>query len=227
MAEIFGDTDANIMLPENVGLAEMALPLTSDVAAPEMVLTTEIETIGDACYSHAVRNLKDLEYFETKTQQLDLACALWLEVLSQDWTASGVGTKCALALQQDSSGAAAFETLKACFGVKSPTTILKRVASFKKFFSWLACAGPPPESPLDLQESDVWDYFNWLRERRIEAGHGFTVCSTFLEAVPFAKFVAELHGADRILNSARLLGFSWEKKLKGPTRQAPSLELNI
>ena len=228
MAEIFGDLEVGARLPENIGLAELALPATHEETAPASAVSTELESYGDACYIHAVQNLKDLEYFESKSQQLDLACALWLEVLSQDWTASGVGTKCALALQQDASGASAVETLKACFGVKSPSTILKRVASFKKFFSWLAnhSSNPCSTSALNLHESDVWDYFNWLREKRQQAGQGFTVCSSFLEAVRFAKFVVELHCADSILHSARLLGFaSLEKKLKGPTRQAPSLEL--
>ena len=136
-----------------MGLAELAAPQVHVEAAPQRPLTTDIESFGDACYVHAVQNLKDLDYFESKTQQLDLACALWLEVLSQDWTASGIGTKCALALQQDASGATACETLKACFGVKSPSTILKRVSSFKKYFSWLAnhAEGPLPDSALDLR----------------------------------------------------------------------------
>ena len=43
----------------------------------------------------------------------------------------------------------------------------------------------------------------------------------------FAKFTVGLKGADEILQSRRLLGFAAiEKGLKGPTRQAPGLELS-
>ena len=55
---------------------------------------------------------------------------------------------------------------------------------------------------------------------------GYTAPSTFLETVRFAKFTVGLLGADTILESRRLLGFAAiERNLKGPTRQAPGLEL--
>eukprot|EP00438_Fugacium_kawagutii_P006143 Skav228576 [mRNA] locus=scaffold1470:20582:34006:+ [translate_table: standard] len=80
--------------------------------------------------------------------------------------------------------------------------------------------------PFPLNEAAVWDYFLWLRQQRSLLSKGFTSPATFLETVRFAKFTVGLVGAEDILESKRLLGFAAiERSLKGPTKQAPGLEL--
>lgn len=65
-----------------------------------------------------------------------------------------------------------------------------------------------------------------MRLQRSSTAKGYTAPATFLETVRFAKFTVGLLGADDILQSRRLLGFAAiEKNLKGPTQQAPGLEL--
>ena len=65
-----------------------------------------------------------------------------------------------------------------------------------------------------------------MRNRRIAADKGFTVPTSFLESVRFAKFTVDLNGTDAILCSRRLLGFAAiEQREKGPLKQAPGLEL--
>ncbi len=60
----------------------------------------------------------------------------------------------------------------------------------------------------------------------MENRRGYTVPSSFLEAVRFGKFTLGLNHTDEILSSRRLLGFAaLERKEKGPTRQAPGLEV--
>ena len=79
--------------------------------------------------------------------------------------------------------------------------------------------------PLPLIEEVVWRYFLFLKQQRLDSAKGFTVPSSFLEAVRFAKFTVDLSGTDSILGSRRLMGFSaLERKAKGPTSQAPGLE---
>ena len=183
----------------------------------------------DAKYTRAVKSLQDMNYFEAKTQKLDLACAQWLNLLSIQWSSSGIGPQLVVALQRDSSGSDAFTVLKSCFGVKSPATLLKRASAFRQYVSWFNKLNGDPDSnirPLPLDEEAVWSYFNWLRKQRQETGKGFTVPSSFLEAVRFAKFTLDLAGTDSILGSRRLLGFAaLEKQAMGPSRQAPGMEL--
>eukprot|EP00435_Cladocopium_sp_Y103_P068490 s873_g31.t1 len=182
----------------------------------------------DAKYMHAVKSIQDMTYFEGKAQQLDLACGQWLRILSVSWSSSGVGPQLATALQKDSNGVEACDILKACFGVKSPSAMLKRAGAFKKFFTWYEknkVCREINEFPLPLDETVVWKYFLHLKRQREDDARGYTIPSSFLEAVRFAKFTLDLLGTDATLGSRRLLGFSaLEKQAKGPTIQAPGLE---
>ena len=115
-------------------------------------------------------------------------------------------------MQLDSSGTAAFETLKASFGIKSPQTLLKRASSLRRYFKWHAelrsDAREIQISPLPFSENDVWSFFHCLRNLRFENQRGFTNASAFLETVRFMKFTLDLREADAVLQSRRLLGFA-------------------
>ena len=227
-AEIFG-TGSILQLPSS-HLPEPDSELMDKVITASETLVDEPVLPSDACFHKAVRNIQDLEYFDNKNRQLELACGQWLELLSCSWFASGVGELLARDMQKDSSGKLASETLKACFGVKSPQTLLKRAASLRRYFKWHACersdAGEIRLSPLPLSEPDVWEFFNWLKACRLNTGRGYTNQAAFLETVRFAKFCLDLRETDSILQSRRLLGFAAIQRLqKGPTKQAPPLEL--
>lgn len=228
MAEIFGGRDLPA-LPSCVGLAEKAVVESLDAGDNAMSSIVASEFLQSAKYVHAVKSMPDVSYFESKHQKLDLACGQWLNILGLDWSASGIGPQLASALQADYTGHDATEILKACFGVKSPSTLLKRASSFKKFFGWYDKHGMNEQfqkAALPLQEEAVWQYFLHLRDERRKAEKGFTVPSSFLESVRFAKFACDMNGTDEILASRRLLGLAAiEKRDKGPTRQAPGLEL--
>ena len=121
-----------------------------------------------------------------------------------------------------STGDRATEIFRACFGINSPSTILKRASSFRQFVKWYDKTGYGVETmsdPFPLRESAVWEYFLWLRDQRTKTNSGFTVPASFLETVRFAKFTLDLKDADRVFSSRRLLGFAAiEKKNRGPTR---------
>lgn len=146
-----------------------------------------------------------------------------------NWDASTVGRQVREDLRTDPTGGDANETVRAAFGTKSHSTLLKRAGTMRRFLHWYqdtsdtrgpcACAFP-------LLEHDIWEYFKFLRTSRINEGKGFTTPATFLETVRFAKHTIDLEGCDDVLSSRRLLGFAAiEKRSKGPTRQAPALEL--
>ena len=225
MAAVF-DFDRD-PLPQCPGLSEM-VPL-GDASNSDSLRTqlTHFALPESAKYLHAVKSIQDLSYFDSKSQQLELACSQWLRILSVSWSSSGVGPQLVEALRKDHTGREACEILRACFGIKSPSTLLKRAGSFKKFFSWFEKSPTCQELggyPLPLNESIVWEYFLALKQQRCTVGKGYTIPSSFLEAVRFAKFTLDLQGTDSILGSRRLLGFSaLERQAKGPTLQAPAL----
>ena len=181
------------------------------------------------CYVHAVSDMKDLDYFDEKKAKMEQACGKWMNQLSCNWEASNIGLQLCLDLRADPTGHEASETLRACFGTKSPNTILKRAATMRKFMDWHYSVFESRGvhlPPMPLVESDVWAFFQFLRQERMRNEKGFTTAATFLETVRFCKFTIGLHGCDQILNSGRLLGFAAiERREKGPSRQAPILEL--
>lgn len=218
----------DLVFPKCSGLAELgAVPSTGEAGETALNLPESLPI--DAKYLSVISSTKDLDYFETKHQKLELACGQWLELLSISWKAFGVGDKVADALHSDSSGQSAMEILYACFGIKSPSTLLKRAGSFRQFVRWYDKSGHGVRTmsdPFPIRESTVWEYFLWLRDCRREHNKGFTLAASFLETVRFAKFTVELKDADSVISSRRLLGFAAiEKKCQGPTRQAPGLEL--
>ena len=136
-----------------------------------------------------------------------------MNILSLDWSASGIGPQLVQSLQRYHSGTDAFAILKACFGLKSPATLLKRSSAFRKCSKW-------------FEKSVVSKYFKALKAQRQNNQKGYTVLTSFLEAVRFSKFTLDMDGTDVILGSERLLGFAaLEKHAMGPTRQAPGLEV--
>ena len=54
-----------------------------------------------------------------------------------NWRASSVGEQICQDLQVDPSGETAEQSLKAVFGVKSPTTLLKRAASLRQYVTYM------------------------------------------------------------------------------------------
>jgi len=212
-----GDTTDHSLLSENVE------PRTS------VHMLTPFDTDTQPAYLHAVRSLKDVDYIDGKRAQLTLASSKWMELLSLNWRASSVGEQICQDLQVDPSGETAEQSLKAVFGVKSPTTLLKRAASLRQYVTWFQRKCVLSDTfvcPLPLTEQDVWSYFLHLRCLRRDASKGFTVSATFLETVRFCKFVLGLYHCEDVLESKRLTGFAAvEKREKGPLRQAPSLEV--
>ena len=228
MADIFG-TGSSVSLPQCVGIGEQ-LSLAS--------VSKNLSASGDrnidhlpheAKYMSAVQSLKDVPYFEDKAHKLELACGYWMDILSIDWASSEVGAHLSAALLEDSAGGEAVSVLRSCFGVKSPSTLLKRANSFRQYIQWHKRSGYGTLNncqPLPLEEKAVWEYFRYLKCLREANSRGYTVPSSFLETIRFCKFTLGLKQTEPILESRRLLGFAaLEKRDKGPSHQVPGLEI--
>lgn len=230
MRQIFDSRASCLQLPSMPGdSTDLSFFPSMGTTAEHIDRTLEFDASIPA-YQKAVRNYKDMEYFEDKRTKLALAAGKWMDILSIRWDASSVGAQIVGDLKRDPIGILAEQTLIAVFGVKSPSTLLKRAGSMSRFFKWFANKSIDSDvfaSPLPLDEAAVWEYFIHLREVRNVVGRGFTSCSEFLETVRFCKFVMGMHSCDEIVNSKRLLGFAAiEKRLKGPTKQAEPLNLD-
>ena len=77
-----------------------------------------------------------------------------------------MGPQLVSALQRDATGNDAVTILKACFGVKSPSTLLKRASAFCKYIAWFdktAMSESLNLRPLPSEEDVVWQHFLWLQ----------------------------------------------------------------
>ena len=220
MADIFG-AGGSVSLPQCVGIGEQ-LSVTSVSKNLSPVGDRNIDSMPhDAKYMSAVQSLKDVPYFEDKAHKLELACGYWMDILSIDWASSEIGAHLSAALLEDSAGGEAVSVLRSCFGVKSPSTLLKRAKSFRQYIQWHNNC-----QPLPLEERAVWEYFRYLKCLREANSRGYTVPSSFLETIRFCKFTLELKQTEPVLESRRLLGFAaLEKRDKGPSHQVPGLEI--
>ncbi len=210
MADIFG-TGSSVSLPQCVGIGEQ-LSLAS--------VSKNLGASGDrnidhlpheAKYMSAVQSLKDVPYFEDKAHKLELACGYWMDILSIDWASSEIGAHLSAALLEDSAGGEAVSVLRSCFGVKSPSTLLKRANSFRQYIQWHKRSGYGTLNscqPLPLEERAVWEYFRYLKCLREANSRGYTVLTSFLETIRFCKFTLGLKQTEPILESRRLLGFA-------------------
>ena len=169
MADIFGGAHI-LSLPQCVGVGEQMMQSSTDTSR-DVVAASIHETLPhDAKYLAAVQSLRDVPYFENKAHKLELACGLWMDFLSIDWGSSEVGSHLSAALLTDSSGGEAVNILRSCFGVKSPSTLLKRANSFRQFIQWHFKSGFGTENssqPLPLVEKAVWEYFQYLKMIRV------------------------------------------------------------
>ncbi|CAL1140183.1 unnamed protein product [Cladocopium goreaui] len=144
-------------------LSSVALPdldkIRTTTVGPSSSSVLSLTDGVQPAYMSAVKCLKDLDYIDEKRAQMTLATSHWLELLSLDWKASQVGEQVAMDLQADPSGDTAEQTLRAVFGTKSATTVLKRAASFKQYIVWFhkTCLSTDTYlCPLPLMEEDVW-----------------------------------------------------------------------
>ncbi len=188
--------------------------------------TASIQDKLGAHYVTAVRNLADAEYFEIKQASLDLASSKWCALLQHCSMASEVGQQLVQSLQKDPTGQDAEAVMKAVFGVKSPTTLLKRAGALKRYFDWVKKNVGEQMYALPFHEEHVWEYFLHNDQLCKARERGYTVNSEFLETVRFCKFMFGMKSGDGILSSRRLVGkAAITRSWKGPLRQAPPLSI--
>ena len=112
----------------------------------------------------------------------------------------------------------ACEILDACFGLKSPGTLLKRFYSLKSIHDW--CIEFKTSDWLPMTETMAWEYVRWLKMESAPA----TKAASFIESCRFSRFVVGVDGTNTVESSFRVKGASNQMKAaKRPWRPADLL----
>ncbi len=152
-------------------------------------------------YAKVVRSAEDIGYREAREAKRALAVSNWW-MLAMNLEASEIGIKVNAEAPHGEWAAYGKEVVDACFGVKSPNTLLKRYYSVNSFVEW--CALECDRDWLPLDEHLVWLYVRHLRVTQAPP----TKPASFLEAIRFCWFVLGTHGGQEVLDSFRVHGLS-------------------
>ena len=166
------------------------------------VRETNMQSYGKCIYAGVVRTAADIGYQEERMRKRALAVNNWWKLLSANANASQLGKKVLDEAPTDELDAYGKELVDACFGVKSPNTLLKRYYSVNSFAVW--CDSELNENWLPLNEKHVWLYVRHLKLSQASA----TKPASFLEALRFCWFVLGTDGGQEVLASFRVRGLS-------------------
>ena len=153
------------------------------------------EQVSTALHVSVVKSRVGVSYLEERGAKRDMAIRQWCELLSWDWEQSDPGLLTLSECPNEDYHSYCCAVLDACFGVKSPNTLLKRLYAVKSFHEWLGESDG--RAWLPLQERDVWNYLCMLKDCKAPA----TKATSFIEAVRFVHFVFHVEGAWTVLES--------------------------
>eukprot|EP00434_Breviolum_minutum_P045195 symbB.v1.2.040461.t1/scaffold7255.1/size12309/1 len=195
------DVDTKIGFPNSSSFRlRMNVDVNMDVSTE--VRESNMQSYGKCIYAGVVRTAADIGYQEERMRKRALAVNNWWKLLSANANASQLGKKVLDEAPTDELDAYGKELVDACFGVKSPNTLLKRYYSVNSFAVW--CDSELNANWLPLNEKHVWLYVRHLKLSQASA----TKPASFLEALRFCWFVLGTDGGQEVLASFRVRGLS-------------------
>ena len=141
-------------------------------------------------------------YAEERLSRREHAIRQWWDLLRYDLKCSDPGRTAASEHGQADVYRYGLEILDACFGLKSPNTLLKRLYAVKLFNQWLMREHGVMWLPL--KESLVWSYLRNMRDVKAPASRA----TSFLEAVRFCHYTMHTDGALDVMDSLRVKGLA-------------------
>ena len=209
MKSIFGDlsTEPSLSMPMSWG--DTSIPVRPD-STPSTLGPKIPSSCKWVCAKH-VRYKTDENFIEQKSRAMNNATQKWKFLIYLDLNCSETGIQ----FRDNGYDPVLMESL---FGVKSPSTIIKRANSITMFFRWHSRNGLDPFLPFS--ERDVWSYI------LSQAGNSnaATRSQGLLQALRFAHYVIGMHGALDCANSRRLIGQAQIQLSRKPvTKQARAL----
>ena len=222
LSRVFGDNSVvGVRTPvlEPAGYNPISLSVKVSDGA-ELTPTIKVKEVlaGKAIFTSVVRKVADISYVDERKQKRSRAINLWWDLLSTVVDASEIGRKALAEAPVDDLASYAKEILDACFGLKSPGTLLKRYYSLKSYHDW--CVSFKTDAWIPMTETLAWEYVRWLKTSSAPA----TKATSFMEACRFCWFVVGVEGANLVESSFRVKGASNQMKAsKRPWRPADLL----
>ncbi len=175
---------------------------------------------GAATFTAVVKKIPEMNYMDERRQKRSRAIKLWWDLLATAPEASEIGRKALAEAPEDQLAPYACEVLDACFGLKSPGTLLKRFYSLKSYHDW--CIAFRTAEWLPMTEPMAWEYVRWLKSESAPA----TKAASFMEFCRFCWFVVGVDGASLVQSSFRIKGASNQMRAaKRPWRPADLLSV--
>lgn len=155
-----------------------------------------------------MKNVDDLNYVDERDKRRGEAIKAWWDLLVMSVSNITVGRQATVDATSDTIAQVGSELLDACFSLKSPGTLWKRLYGIKGFYNWrLDHVGP---AWLPMLESTAWGYVKYLHDNNAPP----TKASTFLESCRFAWYILGVDGTGDIESSLRIKGISAQMKAK-------------
>ena len=176
---------------------------------------------GMPLYASCVKAHTERSFEEDRLHKSLLAVRKWRLILSHNFTATSIGREMLNELELGADDVFIDNMLVDVFGVKSPSTLLKRASSILKYLTWFTESYDGYAFPL--RERTVYDYIRFLES----SGGAPTAATSFRESLVFCKHIMGLESADDIISSRRITGaaqrlFSNKRTLQ----QAPVLKVS-
>ena len=204
---IFGKSEAVPGVEHRLSISNSSnfrvrMNVAEDAKVSAEVTDAPMYEAGRCIYAKVVRSAEDIGYREAREAKRALAVTNWWKLLAMNLQASEIGIKVNAEAPLGEWAEYGKEVVDACFGVKSPNTLLKRYYSVNSFVEW--CALEYDRDWLPLDEHLVWLYVRHLRVTQAPP----TRPASFLEAIRFCWFVLGTHGGHEVLDSFRVRGLS-------------------
>lgn len=173
-----------------------------DKAKVSAAIEDVVETPSASIYMMVVKTMEQLNYKEDRAKKRTAAVREWWKLISTELDASCIGRKVLEEAPGDHYDSYGVEVVDACFGLKSPGTLQKRLYALRSFSEW--CSDHLGVPWLPLTESHAWQYIRHLKS----IGAPATKAATFMEAVRFGWYIVGLDGGDEVQASLRSRGLS-------------------
>ena len=225
LGRVFGDNawmDIKAPSLEPTGFNPVSVNLhVSDKA--EMTPKIKLKEVAEdgAAFKAVVRKVSEISYVDERKFKRTRAIRMWWSLLATAADASEIGRKAQAEASTEELDSYAHEILDACFGLKSPGTLLKRYYSLKSFHDW--CIEFRTSAWLPMTETLAWEYVRWLKSTSAPP----TKATSFMEACRFCWFVVGVDGSNLVESSFRIKGASNQMKAaKRPWRPADLLTVH-
>ena len=170
-------------------------------------------------FHSVVKSVPEFDYFEERQWKRNNAVALWWQLINFSLTHSAIGRQVEAEATLENMDEYGQELIDATFGLKSPSTLLKRYYAMKAYADWCDKNGT---KWLPIVESDVWAYMRWLRTSEAPP----TRATSLVEAIRFSWYIVGFAGAGEVQGSLRLKGIASQLFIKKkPWRPAALLEV--